>query len=82
MWVLRVCIHVHERDSKVRWLFNNEPVSGKSYLVSTSGDRQVLCIPEVGQQNAGLVTCVAKNDVGEESCEAYLRLNSGECLDL
>lgn len=62
----------------MKWLFNNEPVSGKSYLVSTSGDRQVLCIPEVDVQNVGLITCVAKNEVGEACCDAYLQLKNSK----
>lgn len=66
------CIVTGKPAPKVKWLFNSEPVSGKNYLVSTSGDRQVLSIPEISLSNQGKITCVAENEVGKASCEAYL----------
>lgn len=66
------CIVTGKPTPKVKWLFNGEPVSGKDYLVSTSGDRQVLSIPEVSLNNQGKISCVAENEVGKASCEAYL----------
>lgn len=61
---------------KIKWLFNGEAVSGKDYLVSTSGDRQVLSIPEVSLSNQGKITCVAENEIGKASCEAKLSVQS------
>lgn len=70
------CIVVGKPAPKVKWLFNGEPVSGKDYLVSTSGDRKVLSIPEVSLSNQGKITCVAENEVGKASCEAILSVQS------
>lgn len=67
---------------KIKWLFNGEPVSGKDFLVSTSGDRQVLAIPEVSLKNQGKITCVAENEVGKASCEAYLSVQPSTLLTL
>lgn len=66
------CKVVGKPTPKIKWLFNGEPVSGKDYLVSISGDRQVLAIPEVSLSNQGRITCVAENEVGRASCEATL----------
>lgn len=53
-------------------------MSGKSFLVSTSGDRQVLTIPEVGaEHNNGTVECVAENEVGKCSCACSLKIIKG-----
>lgn len=66
------CIVVGKPTPKIKWLFNGEPVSGKNFLVSTSGDRQVLSIPELSLNNQGKITCFAENEVGRSSCEAHL----------
>lgn len=63
---------------KVKWFFNDEPVSGKSFLVSTSGNRQVLYIPEATQKNIGVIKCTAENDFGKVSHIANLRLTESE----
>lgn len=60
--------------SQVRWLFNDKPVSGKSFLVSVSGSRQVLCIPEMNSETTGVIACVVENEVGKATCRASLRL--------
>lgn len=68
------CIVVGKPTPKVKWFFNNEPVHGKDFLVSTSGDRQVLTIPEVNQNTVGKISCVAENEVGKATCVAHLSL--------
>jgi len=57
---------------QVRWLFNDEPVSGSNFLVSKSGERDVLSIPEVSLENMGRVTCIAENEAGKATCSATL----------
>lgn len=66
------CIVTGKPTPKVRWLFNGDAVSGKDFLVSTSGERQVLSIPIVSLMSQGTVTCVAENEVGKASCAANL----------
>lgn len=61
---------------KVKWLFNDNPVSGKDFLVSVSGDRQVLTIPEVKKDHEGKISCVAENEVGKAVCNATLTVQS------
>lgn len=70
------CIVTGKPAPKIKWLFNDEPVSGKDYLVSTSGDRQVLSIPEVKKENAGRISCVAENEIGRSTCVANLTVQS------
>ncbi|RZC41074.1 I-set and/or Spectrin domain containing protein, partial [Asbolus verrucosus] len=69
------CIVAGKPTPKVKWLFNGEPISGKKILISTSGDRQVLTIPEVTKDLAGTITCVAENEVGKASCAAGLTVH-------
>lgn len=66
------CVVSGKPTPKIRWLFNDKPVSGKDFLVSTSGERQVLSIPEANKSNEGIVTCVAENEAGKSSCSAKL----------
>lgn len=70
------CIVVSKPISKIRWLFNDRPVQGKNFLVSTSGNRQVLTIPCIDNQTIGKISCLAENDFHRESCTAYLNLKS------
>lgn len=50
-------------------------MSGKSFLVSTSGDRQVLTIPEIEvEHDNGIIECIAENEVGKCSCVASLKI--------
>ncbi|KAF5301257.1 hypothetical protein FQR65_LT00957 [Abscondita terminalis] len=71
------CIVNGKPTPKVKWLFNDEPVSGKDFLISTSGDRQVLSIPSVAQNNTGKITCIAENEVGKATCTAMLSVMAG-----
>jgi titin len=57
---------------QVKWLFNDAPVSGRDFLVSTSGQRQVLSIPEVNASLVGKYSCVAENEVGKATSTAEL----------
>lgn len=68
------CIVIGKPTPKIKWLFNDEPVHGKQFLISTSGDRQVLSIPEVTRSISGKVACVAENSVGKVTCVAYLNI--------
>lgn len=67
---------------QIRWLYNDEPVSGKDFLPSVSGSRQVLAIPAVLKSHGGgKITCSAENEVGKASCSAFLRV-TGNILEL
>lgn len=68
------CVVSGRPTPKIRWLFNDKPVSGKDFLVSTSGERQVLSIPEANKSNEGVVTCVAENEAGKSVCTAKLNV--------
>ncbi|XP_075228866.1 zormin isoform X2 [Lycorma delicatula] len=69
------CIVNGKPTPKVRWLFNDAPVSGKDFLVSTSGPRQVLSIPATSKNNVGTITCVAENEAGKASCVAKIKIS-------
>ncbi|XP_072152898.1 uncharacterized protein zormin isoform X1 [Bemisia tabaci] len=66
------CKVVGKPAPKIKWYFNNEPVSGSNFLVSTSGDRQILTIPEVRTEDQGKISCIAENEAGKTSCDAHL----------
>lgn len=66
------CIVTGKPVPKVKWLFNSDAISGKDFLISTSGDRQVLSIPTLKKEHSGTITCVAENEVGKSSCAAVL----------
>lgn len=68
------CIVVGKPTPKVKWMFNDQPVHGKDFLMSRSGDRQVLTIPQVNEETVGKVACVAENDIGKATCVAYLSI--------
>lgn len=68
------CIIVGKPTPKIRWLFNDKPVQGKNFLISTSGDRQVLTIPEINYETIGKISCMAENEFHKETCSAYLNL--------
>ncbi|CAI6344104.1 unnamed protein product [Macrosiphum euphorbiae] len=76
------CIVFGKPAPKVRWLFNEKPVSGKSFLVSTSGDRQVLTIPEANTGHGGIVECVAENEAGKCKCVSSLKIKESEAVPL
>lgn len=60
---------------QIQWLFNDQPVHGKDFLVSVSGDRQVLAIPEVGNAHIGTISCVAENAAGRAICSAKVEIS-------
>lgn len=66
------CIVTGKPTPKVKWLFNDNPVSGKDFLVSTSGDRHVLSIPDAKASSDGVITCAAENEAGKAQCSAKL----------
>ncbi|XP_014601997.1 PREDICTED: uncharacterized protein LOC106785786 isoform X2 [Polistes canadensis] len=68
------CIVIGKPVPKIQWLFNDRPVHGKDFLVSVSGDRQVLTIPETGSSHAGTISCVAENTAGKATCNAKLEI--------
>ncbi|XP_067210497.1 uncharacterized protein zormin isoform X3 [Linepithema humile] len=71
------CIVTGKPSPKIQWLFNDRPVHGKDFLVSVSGDRQVLTIPEVGDAHIGTISCVAENAAGRAVCSAKVEIDSG-----
>lgn len=68
------CIVVGKPTPKVKWLFNDQPVHGKDFLMSRSGDRQVLTIPQVSMETIGKIACVAENEIGKATCVGYLSI--------
>lgn len=68
------CIVSGRPAPKVKWLFNDQPVQGKDFLPSTSGDRHILFIPETNKATIGKISCVAENEVGRAVCIAYLTI--------
>ena len=70
------CIVYGKPTPKVKWFFNDQPVQGRDFLVSTSGERQVLTIPSVLNQNVGKISCLAENEAGRATCVAFLTLNT------
>lgn len=70
------CIVVGKPTPKVKWLFNGDAISGEGFLISTSGDRQVLSIPNLKPEHQGTITCVAENEAGKASCAASLTIES------
>lgn len=68
------CIVKGKPTPKIHWYFNDQPVHGHNFLVSTSGDREVLTIQKVGHDTVGKVSCVAENEVGKATCVAFLGL--------
>ncbi|CRL08293.1 CLUMA_CG021374, isoform B [Clunio marinus] len=69
------CIVYGKPTPKIKWLYNDQPVQGKDFLVSRSGDRQVLIMPCVTQENVGKITCVAENEAGKATCVAVLTMS-------
>ncbi|KAL3275186.1 hypothetical protein HHI36_019955 [Cryptolaemus montrouzieri] len=77
------CIVQGKPNPKVKWLFRGDPISGNNnFLVSTSGDRQVLSIPNISKDTEGTITCVAENEVGTASCSANLAVHSLSTITL
>jgi titin len=70
------CIVYGKPTPKVKWFFNDQPVQGRDYLVSTSGERQVLTIPSVTNSNVGKISCLAENEAGKATCVAFLTLKT------
>lgn len=70
------CIVHGKPTPKVRWFFNDQPVQGRDFLISTSGERQVLTIPSANHQTIGKISCLAENEAGKASCVAYLTLST------
>lgn len=68
------CIITGKPTPHIKWLFHDKPVQGKNFLVSTSGDRQVLTVPQVNNEVIGKISCSAENEVGKAVCIAYLNL--------
>lgn len=69
------CIVHGKPTPKVKWFFNDQPVQGRDFLVSTSGERQVLTIPSVTNQSTGKISCIAENEAGRATCVAVLTLS-------
>jgi len=61
---------------QVEWYFNEAVVSGKNFLVSSSGDRHTLAIFQTSPAHSGVVACVAENEAGKATCVATLCVRS------
>lgn len=70
------CIVYGKPTPRIKWYFNDQPVHGRDFLISTSGDRQVLTIPKVTSETAGKITCFAENEAGKATCVALLSVGS------
>ncbi|KAH8272384.1 hypothetical protein KR018_001100 [Drosophila ironensis] len=68
------CIVKGRPTPKVHWFFNDHPVHGHNFLVSTSGDRQVLTIQKLMHDAVGKISCVAENEAGKATCVAFLNI--------
>ncbi|XP_020814330.1 muscle M-line assembly protein unc-89 isoform X5 [Drosophila serrata] len=68
------CIVKGKPTPKVHWFFNDQPVHGHNFLVSTSGDRQVLTIQKLTHDAVGKISCVAENEAGKATCVAFLNI--------
>ncbi|XP_054732036.1 uncharacterized protein LOC129240321 isoform X10 [Anastrepha obliqua] len=68
------CIVKGKPTPKVHWCFNDQPVHGHNFLVSTSGDRQVLTIQKASIDTVGKISCIAENEIGKATCVAFLNL--------
>ncbi|XP_015043414.2 titin-like isoform X8 [Drosophila pseudoobscura] len=68
------CIVKGRPTPKVHWFFNDQPVHGHNFLVSTSGDRQVLTIQKLTHDAVGKISCVAENEAGKATCVAFLNI--------
>jgi hypothetical protein len=51
-------------------------VSGKNFLVSSSGDRHSLEIFQTSPDHTGKVACIAENEAGKATCVARLSVKS------
>ncbi|XP_033210464.1 titin isoform X2 [Belonocnema kinseyi] len=71
------CIVTGKPAPKIQWLFNERPVHGKDFLVSVSGERQVLTIPEAVKAHTGTVSCVAENAAGKAICSGKVEVGVG-----
>lgn len=76
------CIVTGKPTPKVKWLFNGNPISGKDFLISTSGDRQVLSIPSLKKEHSGMITCSAENEWGKASCSVSLQVQPANSTTL
>ncbi|XP_046401656.1 titin isoform X2 [Ischnura elegans] len=66
------CIVTGRPTPKIRWCFNDMPVSGQGFWISTSGERQVLSIPDAEPRLSGKISCIAENEAGKATCCANL----------
>ncbi|XP_012542170.2 titin isoform X3 [Monomorium pharaonis] len=71
------CIVTGKPFPKIQWLFNDQSVHGKNFLISVSGDRQVLTIPAVEDAHVGTISCVAENVAGKTICSAKVEIERG-----
>ncbi|KAJ8980936.1 hypothetical protein NQ317_000946 [Molorchus minor] len=76
------CIATGKPKPKIKWLFNGNAISGMDFLISTSGDRQVLAISVLKKEHNGTITCVAENEVGKASCAATLSVQPPSSISL
>ncbi|XP_071443400.1 titin isoform X2 [Hetaerina americana] len=76
------CIVTGRPTPKVRWCFNDNPVSGQGFWISTSGERQVLSIPDAAPELSGKISCIAENEAGKATCTAKLTVEAPTIIEI
>lgn len=59
---------------KIEWFFNDKLVEEGKFQVASDGEKQILVVPNVSEELAGKIACVAENEIGKATCVAYLNL--------
>eukprot|EP00057_Strongylocentrotus_purpuratus_P013444 XP_011667918.1 PREDICTED: myosin light chain kinase, smooth muscle isoform X2 [Strongylocentrotus purpuratus] len=60
----------------VHWYYRNQEIVGSDevYELYHEGEIASLCLPEVLPEDEGEYSCTIKNDMGETSCSAFLKV--------
>ena len=58
---------------QVEWFFNDRPLApGKRHLVKRDSDLAALYVLGCSKEDAGVYSCIARNDDGQAKCSATL----------
>ncbi|XP_041477176.1 myosin light chain kinase, smooth muscle-like isoform X3 [Lytechinus variegatus] len=62
----------------VHWYYRNQEIVGSDevYELHHQGETASLCLPEVLPEDEGEYSCTIKNDMGETSCSAFLKVQA------
>lgn len=60
----------------VHWYYRNQEIVGSDevYELYHEGEIASLCLPEVLPEDEGEYSCTIKNEMGETSCSAFLKV--------